>query len=314
MKKVTTKLGVLIALFALIAGALTVKLYRQKHRPATSTAYAPLTPADVTAMATAACAAPTGLDDKKAITCSICPTGSDFANQAGMPGAAVAWTHDGVLPGHFTAAKADEALFHATGCESHARNYGGDFIMRRTAGTWSVVRYAPGATANDKCQKFKWQQDRDAVICEATDMGQGIAYDGVQFLLFDATPPPPDDFSNTTFIGLSDETGNCGTQQPHNGPAALMQFGKIDAVKIIPASTKGDDKADLGIEATVERARIVPTAAGVCPKGRRRSYKIAFKNMEDHFEAQGGYQEVAMQKREDCCEITINKTVRPGKY
>jgi hypothetical protein len=310
MKKLMAVLGLLVALLILIGGAVIVKQYRLKRKPR-PIVFAAITPADHFAMARAACGGLTSLDDKKSITCSVCPAGSDFAGSAGMPGSSTGWTLDGVLPGQFTAANVDEALLHASGCEAHYRDFGGDFLMRRTAGKWSVVRYAPGATATDKCQEIKWQAGRDAVICETSHTGQGVTGDGVQLLLFDATAPPKDDFANTIFVAIEDETGNCGFQQPHDGPSGLMQFGKIDSVKILDGDGDGQD---VTVEATIERAHIVPTKAGVCPAGRRRSYKIAFHNMGDHFEAGEGYQELAMQKRDDCCEMMINKTVRPGKY
>ncbi|HEY9138897.1 MAG TPA: hypothetical protein VIM67_11545, partial [Terriglobus sp.] len=126
--------------------------------PDTPFAQIPLTFDDETAMANLACGGHARLDDKKQLSCKVCPEGADFAGDGS------GWTNGGVLEGSFTAPNMDEALMRTNGCESHANNMGGDFLFRRNGGKWSLVRYASGANADNTCLKSPWADGRDAVI------------------------------------------------------------------------------------------------------------------------------------------------------
>jgi hypothetical protein len=312
MKKLTIFSQVLVAILLLFGCAALVQIYRQSYRPAVAESptvppLATITFEEQVAMATAACGSPAKMDEKRTITCPVCPRDSDFSGTNAMPGGPGGWTADGAIAGHFTTSGADEALLHASGCESHAKNYGGDFLMRRVAGRWSTVRYAPGATADSKCQRLPWQEGRDTLICETADMHQGVASDAVQFLIFDATAPTGEDWKNTLFVATTDESSNCGYTPPRT-----LQFGRIDAVELLPADAGG--KQDVAVRTTIARIPAPPEGTATCPKGEPHSYRIVFHNMGDHFEAAGDYPAVAALKRDDCCELTVNEKVRPGKY
>jgi hypothetical protein len=312
MKKLIIVLQVFVALLVLIGGTAAVMFYRQSHHPAvesmpTTSPLAAISFEEQVAMATAACGSPAKVDEKKSITCAVCPQASDFSGPNAMPGGPGGWTADSAIAGHFTSAGADEALLHASGCESHAKNYGGDFLMRRVAGKWSTVRYASGATADSKCQRLLWQSGRHALVCETADMHQGVASDAVQFLLFDATTPAGEDWKNTLFLVTTDESSNCGFTPPRT-----MQFGKIDAVELLPPDASG--KQDVAVRTTLARVPAPPEGTTTCPKGEPHTYRVVFHNRGDHFEAADGYPAVATLAHDDCCELTVNEKVRPGKY
>ena len=261
-------------------------------------------------LATAACGAPAKVNDKKQISCPVCPAGSDFAGTVGMPGSGAGWTLEGALPGSFSAANVDEALVHATGCESHAKNYGGDFLMQRTNGQWSTVRYASGGTANDKCQKLTLDGGRDALVCEVTDMHAGIVSDAVQLLQFDAAKPPANAFAYAVFLAVTDESSNCGFQA--DAKPRMVQLAKVEKVEVLPAGS--DNRQDVAIDAVVSRVS-PPTKVGLpCPAGEPQRHHLVFNNAGDHFDAGEGYVALHAMKREDCCELIVTPRVVPGRY
>lgn len=305
-------LQISVAILVLIGVGAIVAVYRHSHQHVATASPAVLSTTILSysvqeALAKTACGREISVDAKHAISCSVCPPNSDFAGEGGMPGSPSGWTYDSALIGHFTAADANEVLLHASGCESHARNYGGDFLIRQVGNGWSLIRYAPGATADESCQKLSWQQGRDAVICQTGDMHQGQESDAVQFLLFDATAPANEDWKNTLFLETTNDSSNCGFTS-----ARTIQMGKIDAVELLPRNTSG--KQDVAVQATITRVPAPPEGTQDCPVGNPHTYRVLFHNMGDHFEAADGYTELAALTKDDCCELAVNEKVRPGKY
>jgi hypothetical protein len=263
-------------------------------------------------LAQAACgSAPINVDKKKQILCSVCPAGSDFAGTGGMPGSGTGWTLDGAVPGSFSAKDADEALLHATGCESHAKSYGGNFLMRRTGGQWSAVRYASGGTANDKCQKVQLDSGRDTLVCQVTDMHAGIVSDSVQLLQFDAEQPPADAFAYAEFLGVIDEAANCGFDSGSRTKPHMVQLAKIEKFEVLPAGTDG--RQDVALDVVISRVNS-PKAGASCPAGDPHRHHLVFNNAGDHFDAGEGYVALHAMKREDCCEMTVTPRVVAGRY
>lgn len=251
------------------------------------------------------------IDAKKQIMCSVCPAGSDFAG-TGMPGNPTGWTLDGSLPGSFSARGADEALLHASGCESHAKNYGGNFLMRRSNGQWMPIRYASGGTANDKCQKVPLDSGRDALVCEVTDMHAGIVSDGVQLLQFDSAKPPADASAYAMFLAVTDDSSNCGFATATHAQPHMMQLAKVEKFEVLPAGSDG--RQDVSMDVVVSRVPSPAKAGTPCPAGDAHRYHLVFNNAGDHFDAGEGYVAFHAMKREDCCELTVTPRVVPGRY
>lgn len=312
------KLAMVLPILVVIAAVVFFAVHRREkvqhvNREIRSAAATHFTFDQQLALARAACrSGQVSVNGKKEILCSVCPSGSDFAGTAGMPGSGTGWTLDGAIPGSFSARDADEALVHATGCESHANSYGGNFLMRRTGGMWSTVRYAGGGTANDKCQKLTWADGRDALVCEVTDMHQGIVSDAVQLLQFDATKPPADDLAHALFLALTDETSNCGFENSLHAKPHMIQLARIEKVEVLPAGSDG--KQDVAIDAVISRVPSPTQAESSCPAGNPQRHHLVFDNAGDHFDAGEGYIALHAMKREDCCELTVTPRVVPGRY
>lgn len=254
-----------------------------------------------------ACGGRASISATKEISCKVCPAGSDFAGNSPAGG----WKDDGVLTGSFTAPGEDEALMHASGCESHANNLGGDFLFRRTRGKWAMVRYAQGAPANRDCLKSLWGDGRDAVICTTSDMHQGVASMAVQLMTFDAAEPakePSNDFHNVNFVVTEDESSNCG--EPTGNPA-MLQFDTIDRAYLMPSATS---RPSLSIKVTLARTKPGPSGKDTCPAATPQSYTVNWKNLGDHFEAAEGFVALAGRAHDTCCELTVTQRVEPAKY
>lgn len=263
-----------------------------------------LTPADELTLANLACGGHASVDAKKAVSCTVCPAASDFAGAA--PGGG--WSSDGILTGSFTAPGEDEALMHASGCESHAKNMGGDFLFRRSGGKWSLVRYASGAPANGDCLKALWGNGRDAVICQVQDMHQGTASNAVQLMTFDAAGPAKTetaDYRKVNFVIAYDSSANCGF-----GSSPTAQFDKVDRVYLIPTI---NNRPSLTVKVTLARAKEAPGAKD-CPVAQPQSYTVNWKNRGDHFEAADGFVALAAKGEDSCCELTVTQRVEPAKY
>jgi len=276
--------------------------------PDTPFAQIPLTFDDETAMANLACGGHARLDDKKQLSCKVCPQGADFAGEDSAMGG---WTDSGVLEGSFTAPNMDEALMRTNGCESHANNMGGDFLFRRNGGKWSLVRYASGANADNTCLKSPWADGRDAVICQSEDMHQGVASNAVQLMTFDEAspkrPPNQDAYRKVNFVVTEDGSANCGALMRNPD---MLQFDHIDRASLVPTNTS---RPSVRVKVTLARAK-PEKGSKDCPITQPQSYTVVWKNLGDHFEAAEGYVGLAARAEEKCCELMVAQRVEPYHY
>ena len=271
-----------------------------------------LTPERQRTFATLACGKPVTLDDKGAINCPVCPQNSDFAaNPAEFGG----WTYSGMLFGHFTSATADEALLNAQGCESHANNYGGDFLLRRQGGNWVPVRYLSGAVINEKCLRLPWPagpnpgQSRDALVCEHDDMHSGEQESSVLLFTVAATAPADGpDYGSAGFLFLTDTTELCAPT--HENP---VQKASVDKINLLPAGANG--LQDLEIVASIGRANIKPDNAD-CPYDvpATQPVRLVFHNMGDHFDGSEAAPRIKALQPPMADGPGVGATVRPGAY
>ena len=312
MKKLAVVLPVLVVIAAFVFFAVhrrtTVRHANDEIKEAAATRFSF---AEQLALARAACGSgQVNVDAKNIISCSVCPSGSDFAGTAGVPGSSTGWTLDAAIPGNFSAKGADEALLHAAGCESRAKNYGGNFLMRRSGDDWSTVRYASGGTANDKCQKVQLDSGREALVCETTDIHAGVGSDAVQLLQFDAEQPPADAFAYAAFLAVSDDSSNCGFQ--NNVHQKQIQLARIEKFEVLPAGADG--RQDVAIDLVISRVPAPVKAGSPCPAGNAQRYHLVFNNAGDHFDAGEGYVALHAMKHEDCCELNVTPRVVAGRY
>lgn len=92
------------------------------------------------------------------------------------------------VPGHFTAANADQRLAVFRGCKPHAANFGGTLIAERTGDKYRSLRYISGVRPQ-ACQAYRRADGRDIAVCEFTDTHQSISTDTLSVLDFSIDPP-----------------------------------------------------------------------------------------------------------------------------
>jgi hypothetical protein len=79
----------------------------------------------------------------------------------------------GVLRGHFTSPRADEAVAdYLGGCEAHVNDSGGSILLRKEDGIWRRIAYFRGDRAA-RCLVFPRRDGLDALVCANASSGQG---------------------------------------------------------------------------------------------------------------------------------------------
>lgn len=82
------------------------------------------------------------------------------------------WEIKAVFSGHFVSPSSEDALVSGSGCESHADDFGGSFLLTKRGLSWQKVRYVAGLIAFD-CHKLTGSDGRDRLICGQADSWQG---------------------------------------------------------------------------------------------------------------------------------------------
>ena len=92
------------------------------------------------------------------------------------------------LPGHFTAANAEQRLAVFRGCEPHSQNGGGTLIAERQGDEFRPLRYLSGLRPR-ACQAYHRPDGLDVAVCEFTDAHQSTSTDTLSVLDFTVDPP-----------------------------------------------------------------------------------------------------------------------------
>ena len=100
--------------------------------------------------------------------CSGCPLVAPASQVRAQARYEHAWT------GSFTRKGVEEAWVVMTGCEPHAFNYGGAYLVRKEAGSWKRISYRQGWVPH-QCLKFSTGDARqtEGLVCEFEWSGQG---------------------------------------------------------------------------------------------------------------------------------------------
>ena len=237
------------------------------------------------ALAQLTCPVPLRSGQGDSITCDACPTGSDFAPRAGDPASAHEgwWTLTDTVLGHFSAPGADEAVLHAEGCESHADGLGGDFLLRRQQGDWHVVRYVH-ALPGSRCHALRMSSGRDALLCQTSDMHQGIIEDAVGlFTIGNKGAPDPDSGEDSVLLYTTDETETCADDHAGN---LTVRVGNVTAVDLLPPGPNG--LQDVRVRAKLGMARYAKLKDEHCPPMPMKEYEVVYRNRGDHLQAGSG--------------------------
>jgi len=92
------------------------------------------------------------------------------------------------IPGHFTAANAEQRLAVFNGCEPHSSNWGGTLIAERHGDKFHSLRYLSGLRPQ-ACKAYHRPDGRDLAVCEFGDAHQSISTDSLSVLDFAVDPP-----------------------------------------------------------------------------------------------------------------------------
>jgi hypothetical protein len=172
---------------------------------------------------------------KDAQTCGVCPAESDF------PKDEQGWRLTAITFGQFTATGEKEALISTRGCDSHAKGWGGSFLLRDGGHGYREVWYRAGYIATD-CRKVKASDGRDLLICESSDMHFGVGEEFLYLLDPNWTDPP-----NRLFFDIPDTLGSCAAL---NDGYAIT--GYIESVEF--AELRDAEKIGIAVKASAGRA------------------------------------------------------------
>jgi hypothetical protein len=174
---------------------------------------APVSPAETHRFLEAICAG-----NATATGCSVCPDETAFKDTAEN------WKLRTITFGHFLTPRSEDAFVAGFGCEPHSALMSGAYLFTKEGSGWRKVRYTAGQNADD-CKKLTGSDGRDRLVCEASDMHQGVA-DWFLYLM-DAGRGREAAY----FFDVNDTLGSC-TKLP-DGDATS---GEIESVSFVPAS------------------------------------------------------------------------------
>ena len=306
-------LTVIALCFVAAVAALSYSLLRARQggialeqtMPVVAPVPAALTPELEHMLADAACGKPV-TPAQDGLHCPVCP--SDSADGLSSSTSA-GWTLDSALLGHFTSAAADEAVLRIAGCEPHADDFGGDFLLRRQGSAWALVRYVSGGMAEAACQPLAWLAGRTALVCQHGDMHQGVQENSVFLVTFEPVAPAANDGA-PPFLFVTDDTSNC----PASDAANTFQQAQITSVHLLPPPVAGTSQ-DVEIIASIGRLK-VPPGQGDCPKIPAQPYRLLFRSAGDHYTVVAGADSLKPLRSEsnDEDEVSLAAIVKPYQY
>jgi hypothetical protein len=180
--------------------------------------------------------------------CSVCPKETGFA---GDPG----WNVRTITFGHFLAANSQDALVGGSGCEGHADGMRGAYLFTKDRSYWWKLWYSPRENADD-CKKIAAADGRDVLICQASDMHQGVA-DSFLYLLDPGLDPTQQPDTMDIFFGVDDSLGSCVKL-----PDGSTVKGEVESVSFSPASPPSATR--ITVTARLGKAIIPDRVLSIC--------------------------------------------------
>jgi hypothetical protein len=154
--------------------------------------------------------------------CTVCPPETPLSAQT--------WQLRAVTFGRFLAATSEDALVSGFGCEPHSNLMSGAYLFTKEGPSWRKVWYSPGENAAN-CKKLYGSDGRDLLVCEASDMHQGVADSFLYLLDPGQDPGSRKDNSLDIFFDVTDSLGSCVML-----PDDTTLSGKIESVSFTAAS------------------------------------------------------------------------------
>jgi hypothetical protein len=181
--------------------------------------------------------------------CDVCPkdTNGGGGKDRGK------WEIKAVFSGHFVSPSSEDALVSGSGCEPHADDFGGSFLLAKRGPSWQKVRYVPGLIAFD-CHKLTGSDGRDRLICGQADSWQGDQVSSV------CIHDPGVDLTKTDTLDAQgralDNRGDCffGVEDTTGGMGKSFQRGFIQRVEF--ANIASRHQARIIVFARLGRANV----------------------------------------------------------
>jgi hypothetical protein len=197
--------------------------------------------------------------DETTAGCSVCPPE--------MPPSAQTWELRTVTFGHFLAPKSEDALVSGFGCEPHVNLMSGSYLFTKQRASRRKVWYSAGEDADD-CKKLPGSDGRDRLVCEGSDMHQGVA----DWFLYTMDPgQDPQKQENgplEVFFDVNDTLGSCQTL-----PEGAMTSSRIESVSFVPVPTHHATR--IIVLARLGKAVVPEDAMASCQPGSKNRLDIA---------------------------------------
>ena len=191
--------------------------------------------------------------------CSVCPDE--------MPPSAQTWEMHTVTFGHFLAPKSEDALVSGFGCEPHVNLMSGSYLFTKQGASWRKVWYSSGEDGDD-CKKLPGSAGRDLLVCEGSDMHQGVADWFLYTMDPGQDPAKQENGPLQVFFDVNDTLGSCQAL-----PGGAMTSGRIESVSFVPVA--GRHAIRIVIVARLGKAVVPEDAMASCQPGSKNRLAIA---------------------------------------
>ena len=190
--------------------------------------------------------------------CSVCPEE--------MPPSAQNWELRTAIFGHFQSPTSEDALVSGFGCEPHSNLMSGAYLFTKQGSSWRKVRYTAAENADD-CKKLPGSDGRDLLVCESSDMHQGVADWFLYLMDAGRGQSRNEDGPLQVFFGIEDSFGSCV-----NLADGGMTTGRIESVSFVPASTVPSVR--IIVTARLGKAVLPDKAMKKCQPGREKGVTL----------------------------------------
>jgi hypothetical protein len=204
--------------------------------------------------------------------CSVCPEE--------MSPSAETWEVRSVTYGHFLAPTSEDALVGGFGCEPHVNLMSGSYLFTKAGPSWRKVWYNAGELADD-CKKLTGSDGRDRLVCEGSDMHQGVADWFLYWIDPGRDPRKEENGPLELFFGVNDTLGSCVYL-----PGGAIATGKIESVSFVPSPAPS---VRILVTARVGKAEVPDKAMESCHPGPQNRLAITTvqRNYDFVFDGRG---------------------------
>jgi hypothetical protein len=207
------------------------------------------------------------------VGCQGCPSGSDYEADP------TEWHLEHVTTGHYTSANQENIILGSVGCESHARNFGGSFILLRDPVKPKLLRYNPSLITT-RCHKSRFADGRDFLVCQDEWGAQEWSSSFIYAIVFDEAG------IGSVFSRLFetvDSARTCG-EDIEGKPGGLVQSSKIKSVRFQERDGK---LIGLSLRVTLGQKQLSQIERDTCQENGTAPASIPEKEYGIHFSLQG---------------------------